>query len=205
TAQLNLQFAGAVGKRYHLGSHSATIEVGGKFRNAHKFDNQYLVDWAPNGSVPMTDFPSRFSNNDYYDGTYKLGPNVAFPDVFAFVQATQGQFTETSRQGADPAAFSLIEKVSAGYVMNTIDFNKIRLVAGVRFEGTNLDTKTPLLDPNSGAVVGSFNAGGSYVKVLPSASIRYALTNDTALRLVYSRGMSRPDPQDIAQAIQVTP
>src|SRR5262249_41702404 len=33
TAQLNLQAAGAVAKRYHLGSHLATIEVGGKFRN----------------------------------------------------------------------------------------------------------------------------------------------------------------------------
>src|SRR5262249_30841687 len=39
TAQVNLQFSGAVGRRYHIGSHTATIEVGGRFRNAHKFDN----------------------------------------------------------------------------------------------------------------------------------------------------------------------
>jgi len=31
TAQLNLQFAGAMAKRYHLGSHTASIEVGGNF------------------------------------------------------------------------------------------------------------------------------------------------------------------------------
>jgi TonB-dependent receptor len=37
--------------------------------------------------------------------------------------------------------------------------------------------------------------------VLPSASLRFALKKDTNLRLVYSRGFSRPDPQDIAQAI----
>src|SRR5262249_59849445 len=41
------------------------------------------------------------------------------------------------------------------------------------------------------------------VKVLPSASIRYALTNSTNLRLAYSRGLSRPDPQDIAQAATI--
>ncbi len=207
SAQLNLQATGAVAKRYHLGSHLATVEIGGKFRNEHKFDNEFVLDWAPNSgvNVSMTNFPSKFSNSDYYSGNYKLGPNPLFPDIFAYVQAnTPSQFTKTSTAGVDPADFDLIEKVSAGYVMNTIDFSKIRLVAGVRFEGTNLDTKTPLLDQN-GNVIGSFNAGGSYVKVLPSASLRYAVTSSTNLRLVYSRGLSRPDPQDIAQAIVSTP
>ncbi len=86
--------------------------------------------------------------------------------------------------------------------MNTIDFNKIRLVAGVRFEGTNLDAVTPVFDP-PGNFLGNTKLNGSYVKVLPSASLRLALKSDTNLRLVYSRGFSRPDPQDIAQAISL--
>src|SRR5262249_31379582 len=124
TAQLNLQFAGAVGKRYHVGGHSATIEVGGKFRNAHKFDNEFSLTWTPNGTVPMTDFPNAFSNRNYYGGHYQLGPNPSFPNIFAFVQANQGQFAEVDTQGVDPADFSLVEKVSAGYLMNTIDFSR---------------------------------------------------------------------------------
>src|SRR5882762_9149863 len=36
TAQLNLQGSAVAAKRYHLGSHFSTIEIGGKFRNAHK-------------------------------------------------------------------------------------------------------------------------------------------------------------------------
>ena len=202
SAQLNLQVAGAMAKRYHLGSHLASIEVGGKFRNAHKFDDTFTVDYAPNGSIPMTMFPSRFSNDNYYGGTYKLGPNPAFEDIFAFVNSNLNQFTVTDDSAGNGANYTLIEKVSSGYLMNTIDFSKVRIVAGVRFEGTNLDTKTPQLDPN-GNVIGFFNAGGSYLKVLPSASVRYALTSDTNLRLVYSRGLSRPNPQDIAQALTV--
>src|SRR5216684_526363 len=73
TAQLNLQATGAMAKRYHIGSHLAWLEVGGKFRNAHKFDNTFRVDYAPSVSVPMTQFPSRLSNSDYYNGAYKLG------------------------------------------------------------------------------------------------------------------------------------
>jgi len=48
--------------------------------------------------------------------------------------------------------------------MNTVDFNKIRLVAGVRFEGTNLDTAAPIFDAD-GNFVGMDKRNGSYVKV----------------------------------------
>ena len=37
--QLNLQEWGAMGLNYHLGKHSATLEFGGEFRNAHKGQN----------------------------------------------------------------------------------------------------------------------------------------------------------------------
>ena len=201
SAQLNLQVAAAMAKRYHIGSHSATIEFGGKFRNAHKFDNTYQVNFAPNGTVPMTQFPNRFTNSDYYGGAYPLGYNVNFPDVFAFVNGNLSQFTVTSTAGGNATNYGLTEKVSAGYVMNTFDFtSRWRLVAGVRFEGTNLDTRTFQFS------TGTFGpASGSYVKILPSASVRYALTSDTNLRLAYSRGLSRPNPQDIAQAASFIP
>jgi TonB-dependent receptor len=217
TAQLNLQATGAMAKRYHLGSRLATIEIGGKFRNAHKFDNEYVLTWLPNAAtISMTQFANRFTNNNYYGGDYKLGYNPSFPDIFSFVQANLSQFTASSTAGGNSANFDLIEKVSAGYVMQTLDISsRWRLVAGVRFEGTNLDTSSfqtvttcpvPLVagscpnPPGSTTTSGFVKANGSYVKVLPSASLRYALTRNTNLRLAYARGLSRPNPQDIAQA-----
>jgi TonB-dependent receptor len=205
TSQLNLQATGAIGKRYHLGSRLATFEIGGKFRNAHKFDNSFSLDWAPNADIPMNTFPNTFTNNNYYGGNYKLGPNPSFPDIFAFVQANPGQFTATSTAGGNSANFDLIERVSAGYLMNTLDISsRWRLVAGVRFEGTNLDTST--FQNNAGTGAAAFlQSNGSYVNILPSASLRYAINGNTNLRLVYGRGLSRPDPQDIAQAGTVDP
>lgn len=206
TAQLNLQFAGAMAKRYHLGSHVATVEVGGKFRNAHKFANTFTDNFFPTGSganLTLASFPNGFTNDNYYGNAYKLGPNPRFSTVFnafsADLAANSANYTVSED---DSSQFDLIEKVSAGYVMNTIDFNKFRLVAGVRFEGTNLDTSTPVFDQNN-AFLGLSKNNGSYLKILPSASLRYALRSDTNIRLVYSRGLSRPDPQDIAQAVSV--
>ena len=38
-----------------------------------------------------------------------------------------------------PNEFSTIERISAGYLMNTMDFGRWRIVAGVRFEGTQMN------------------------------------------------------------------
>ncbi len=198
TAQLNLQVTGAVAKNYHLGSHLSTIEVGGKFRNEHKFDNSFTPDFSvPAGMtlLPLNTFPNVFSNSDYYNGAYPLGYNPGYRAVLAaFNTAMPGALSGPSVVSGNN--FDLIEKVSAGYLMNTIDFNRVRLVAGVRFEGTNLDALS--FDSVAGTLTSTL--GGSYLKVLPSVSARIALTGDTDLRLVYGRGLSRPDPQDIAQA-----
>ena len=206
TAQVNLQATGAMAKRYHLGSHESTIEVGGKFRNAHKFANNVTDNFFPTGNgtpITLADFPNSFSNSNYYQGAYKLGPNPKFQSIYnafaADLVTNPGNYTLVPDFSSQ---FDFIEKVSAGYLMNTVDFNKIRLIAGVRFEGTNLDTAAPTFDQNSN-FLGLSKFSGSYVKVLPSASLRFALAPNTNLRVVYSRGFSRANPQDIAQAVTV--
>jgi len=119
--------------------------------------------------------------------------------VFAYYFANQGLFTSAAPDIT--SQYDLVEKVSAGYVMNTIDLNsRLRLIAGVRFEGTNLDTSAPSFD-DQGNFAGLTKANGSYLKVLPSASLRVVLDSNTNLRLIYGRGLSRPDPQNIAQAV----
>ena len=82
--------------------------------------------------------------------------------------------------------------------MNSMDLSsRVRLVAGVRFESTHVDTRSF----NSNTGLKDFKAGGDYTDVLPSASLKFATTPNTSVRLVYSRALSRPDPQDISQAV----
>jgi TonB-dependent receptor len=204
-SQVNLEGSGSMGKRYSIGSHSATIEFGGKFRNEHKFNDYYNVDYTPVGTIPMTTFPNRLTNTNYYNGgEYKLGYNPSEEDVFAYVQANPSAFTVTSTQGQDPAEFDLIEQVGAGYVMNTIDLsNRLRFIAGLRVEHTG-DTYYDFVINGSCTTTGCITRNrfsGGYTTLLPSASIKYAVGANSYLRLVYARGLSRPDPQDIAQPL----
>jgi TonB-dependent receptor len=212
TAQTNIQAAGAMGKRYRIGSHLATLEIGGKFRNAHKYDHSYADDYAiplaSNGVdfasgaalIPMSMFPSKVHNPNYYDGTYPQGPFADYYKTQAYVFANPSQFDFTTGAAGAPNFYQYVEQISAGYVMNTMDFSKFRFVAGLRVEGTNLDALT--WDNQANTL--SIKAGGDYIRVLPSASLRYALTSNDDFRLVFSRGMSRPDPQDIAQSFSIT-
>src|ERR1700739_1304196 len=88
--------------------------------------------------------------------------------------------------------------------MNTLDFSKFRFIVGVRVEGTNVDTLSWDSAANNGNGAFGFKGGGDYINVLPSASLRYALTGSDDFRLVYSQGLSRPDPQDIAQSFSIS-
>ena len=82
--------------------------------------------------------------------------------------------------------------------MNSVDLSgSARLVAGVRFESTHVDTRSF----NNNTELQDFTAGGNYLDVLPSVAFKFAASPNTAVRLVYSRALSRPDPQDLAQAV----
>ena len=91
--------------------------------------------------------------------------------------------------------------------MNSMDFGNFHVVAGLRIEGTQMDTlgynvtlfprsKNCTIATGCGVPVPVTN-NPSYVNLLPSISIRYALDRDSGLRLVYGRGVARPDPNQL--------
>lgn len=213
-AQLNLGVAGSGAFRYHLGARLATFEYGGKFRTEHKYANTYELFLNPSGTIALSTFPNRLVNHNYYNGgAYKLGYNPRYEDVFAYANANASAFTPSSDQGQDPSIFDLVEHIPAGYVMNTIDFaSRVRFIAGLRVEGTGDGVRNlafgsyPCTTDPSGSCtsITSNKFSGSYYTLLPSASLRFTVAPDSFLRLTYARGLSRPDPQDIAQPLSWT-
>jgi TonB-dependent receptor len=198
--QLNLAAAISVARNYHLGSHASIFEMGFKFRNEHKFDNSYTNDYNHNANlptptaqpVPPSAFWNGFTNPSYYGGAYKFAPNSPSWELGnAYLAAHPGDFTLTSTQGGNPNNFDLVEQVTAGYLMNTMDFGKFRFIAGLRIEGTN--DRTVSFNQDTGLL--NLKGGGNYVSLLPSASLRYRLDNKSDVRVAFSRTLNRPDPQ----------
>ena len=198
--QLNLQGAFSAARNYGVKGHFGTFEFGAKVRNAHKFEDANDRLWNANDSTAlMSNFLGSFTNSDYYDKAYSFGPTVDFGKVRNFFNSNSSFFTldgPSTAQNTFPNNYDLIERVTAGYLMNTIQFGRVRMQTGVRFEGTNesLLGYNVLFD-NSGNVtsIAPVRRNPSYVDVLPSVQLRFGLGQDSAIRASYGRGIARPN------------
>ncbi len=93
--QLNLSGAASYSRGYNWGGHLGTFEVGGKFRNAHKFQesNDLYYNVAGNATISMAQFLGTLTDKNYYDGSYTQGPFVNYNKVTSFFQSNPGLFS----------------------------------------------------------------------------------------------------------------
>ena len=207
--EVDLGFGASLATSYTAGGHAGIFEFGGRFRNVHKFANNDTIYLAPlvaagDPSLSMTNFLNTFSDPNYYGGTYTFGPAVDYNKVTAVAQGPDGTLNSKGTL-KNPAVlgqnFNFIEKVSAGFLMNTINVSKFRIVTGLRFENTSeKDAGTTGTSSTPGVAI-----NGSYLDVLPSASVRYSLTPMSGLRAVYGRGLSRPNFSDLTSFATISP
>jgi len=240
-SQLNLQEWGAMGLNYHVGSHSATLEFGGEFRNAHKGQDAYTptYDYCPNpkanpgytndpicsataiATTPISSdaFASGFQDPHYYDGTYTMGQMTDHYKVDHYLAANPGLLpldVPATQSSSDSANYNLIERVIAGYIMNTVNWDRLRLQMGLRLEYTHEYGLGFLVNPTAGPNGDGLDNNGnwigttavtnvqSYIDPLPSIQARYAFTSTTAVRAVYARGISRPNQYDLVPYVLPT-
>jgi TonB-dependent receptor len=209
TDQVSLQGSASFGKNYKWGSHDGTFQFGAKIRNSHDYQNAVSPVLDPNGNFLMSDFLSGFTNSDYYNGSYSMGPVTSFSKLNNFLKANPGDFTEdisATHLGSDPANYNLTERVTAGYIMNTLQFGRWRLQTGLRLEATQLYIQGfNAMDDSNGNWTGTVATHSNqwYVDPLPSVQLRYQLTADSDIRAVYGRGISRPNPYDLVPYVTV--
>ncbi len=231
TSQVNLQGAVSYARNYHLVSHFSTFEFGFKLRNAHKgqdaysptYDNANCVD--ANGVVlqgasgcTMANFLSGFTNPHYYFNAYNLGPVTNYPTIVSnyqnIIPTTNLPYVSidplATAFGSDASNFDLSERVSAAYAMNTIEFGRFRLQTGLRVEATQLNilgfnVENQLSPITNQPVVTPQPASQWYWDPLPSVQLRYRITDDSDIRAVYARAISRPNPYDMVPYITQDP
>jgi len=96
--------------------------------------------------------------------------------------------------------YQMNEDINAAYVMNTIDIDRLRLIAGVRYEGTKFKAKgTSVVDGTFGEV----SETNSYHNILPGLHAKYQLANNTLLRAAYTNTVVRPTFDALAPGIAI--
>ena len=206
--QLNLQASGAVGINYHIGTRSSTLEFGGQIRNEHKGQDAYSPEYDSNNGTAMTQYLGTFTNPHFYGGSYHLGPVTSFDLLTGDLNSNPSSYTldeGTTHLQSDAANYNLQERVSAGYIMNTLELgSKFHLQTGLRFEATQTtDTGYLVINDANGNYVSTTpeHGSGSYINPLPSVQLRYTIDSSSDIRAVYGRGISRPDPYQLVPYI----
>src|SRR6267143_2029920 len=211
--QLNFQGAASLARRYKLSSHLGTFEMGFKVRNAHKTYyvlNSYFGNSNP--ALTLATALSPFTDPNYYDKSYQYGPISDYnklTNIFVSNPTAFSLKSSKTRLRSDPADYDTNERITAGYLMNSISFGKFRLQTELRFEATNSNYTANLVttDPTTGDWVSTVpNPGsGSYLNVLPSVQLQYRLAPNTNLRATYGMGISRPNFSDIVPSVLANP
>lgn len=206
--QLNLQASASMGINYHLGTHFSTFEFGGQVRNEHKGQDAYSPEYDSNNGPNMTPYLGTFTNPHFYGGSYHLGPVTEFGLLTNDLAANPAAYSldeGTTRLQSDAANYNLQERVSSGYIMNTLELGtRVHLQTGLRFEATNTsNTGYLVLNDADGNYVSTTpqHGSGSYINPLPSVQLLYRIDNGSDVRAVYGRGISRPDPYQLVPYI----
>jgi TonB-dependent receptor len=215
--QINLSGEASAQRNYHAAGHFGTLELGAKVRSAHKFQDSLDPVYDSVSNPAMTSFLGNFTDPNYYDGAYSgsfTQPTADFGKIKSYFNSNvndPGAFaldTASTEQNGYPNNFDLKERITAGYLMNTLQFGRMRLQTGVRFEGTseNVLGYQVLYDDTTGTVasIAPLRKNSSYLDVFPSAQLKFSLAHDSAIRVSYGRGIARPDFGDLPPFFSAT-
>jgi TonB-dependent receptor len=208
--ELDLEGSVSWARHYIAGSHFGSFEAGLKIRSGDKTNKTYEPVYVATGS-PALLYSQVLGNApkdpNFYFGQYSLPPLSDYNKILAFEAATPASVSldvDQTRARSDPNNYHTIERIYAGYVMNTITFGKARIETGVRIETTRSQfTGYHVTFDSNGAYVSTTPVHGDnlYVNPLPSVNFQYAFTPNTNLRAGYGRGIARPNFSDLPPSI----
>jgi len=236
-AQLNLNAQTSYAKSYRWWNHSGTWEAGFKFSNDHQTQDSTEVVYDTFGAAApsMTQLLDTFTNTDYFNGTY-FGGHYGQVSKFSAAQAYTLNNLAGDRDGQKtaldtyPNLFHTVEQITAGYLMNAVDFGKLHVNTGLRIEstrdltfgyvvnfygtlkgGTYSGGTSPVECPGNATPVppaagncytfAGVNNNPAYIDLLPSVQLRYGINDNSSVRAVYARGVARPDPYQLVPYI----
>ncbi|QLL11175.1 TonB-dependent receptor [Pseudomonas chlororaphis] len=176
---------------YDLSGYASQVKFGGKVSRRNKdndLDAWVYKDFDELGFSDEQLNLSRFQKGsvDYRLG--RFGPGISGGSIKQLIGGLDRDafFDETESRVND---FKIREDINAGYLMNTVDIDDWRFIAGLRYEGTEFEAK------GAGATDGEFQSTETkrrYHHWLPGLHARYQLDKNTQLRAAWTKAVVRP-------------
>jgi len=191
---------------YKIGNNSAIFKAGYKTKFTH--NERYLPDGvvistyagdATTGNLTNFEGPKEVSSH-LLDNNFDFGLGVDKDKTINFFNTHQGadfpMDSSSIRETTDTYYYDATENITAGYIMNRIQFNRWMLLAGLRIENTNVDYKGNIVQEDVNGEWVSTTATEKkthYLKFLPNLQAKYDINKSTDVRGGLTFGYSRPD------------
>mgnify|MGYP003630400255 FL=1 len=171
---------------YYWQDLASQVKFGTKFSTRTK-DNDLEV-WAYEDLTNAGFTIDQLNLANFVNGNGKLGPEVdagALEQLIAGLNPADFYDAEQSRIND----FSIEENINAAYIMNTVDIDDLRIIAGLRYEGTRLKAKGTGINDGSFEAV---NERNDYHHWLPGLHAIYQLNDSSQLRAAWTNTVVRP-------------
>ncbi len=195
---------------------SGSIKFGAKVRYREKSSDEMADLWSGDGTwflsdallangaaayglpTPLDPVPDNSIERDILAG----GTGIDFEDLDSMIDSNVADFVYQ-------------EDVTAGFIMGTWETDRATIVAGLRYEHTEIDNRGNEVEfteedangpgdpPEDTVTVTAIQAKNSYDDLLPSANIRYNFTDNLIGRLSFHRAVVRPRVEDVALRVAI--
>ncbi len=187
-----------------LGNAIGEIKTGGKLRFLDNLRRRNTVEYG-NFLGPYNLSQIEDGNqSSIFDGRYATGGFPSPERAMRHFMDNAGAYvfdTASSKINNDSFFFDASENVSAAFIQGKLQFDRFRVLAGVRYEHTDVTYDALELDAPGGddqvvtsAPITGFN---DYDFLLPMVHLKYELNNSSNLRFAYTKSFARPELQDV--------
>ncbi|TBV10944.1 TonB-dependent receptor [Pseudomonas kirkiae] len=175
---------------YDLQGYASQVKFGGKLSRREKTNDSDIWIYDDFSGVDLTGLQS--GSLDY--GLGRLGNGISASAIKGLIGGLNraDYYDEEESRIND---FKMNEDIDAAYLMNTLDLDDLRIIAGLRYERTEFQAK------GTGMRDGAFEATRSdnrYDHWLPGLHLRYQLGADTQLRAAWTNSVVRPTFGELA-------
>jgi len=140
-----------------------------------------------------------------------MGDGISSRAMNRYLRDNLSRYTARPQDVAANTEVSLIEDytasedILAGYLMATMDFDTLRVIAGARVERTKFEATGNVVDLEDEETIGSITTrevSSSYTSVLPGLHLRYDM-GDWVLRGAYTTTIARPSFGNISPRTRI--
>ncbi|MBB2496778.1 TonB-dependent receptor [Aquipseudomonas ullengensis] len=176
---------------YDLAGHAAQVKFGGKLSRRDKDNDTDIWTYEDLGDYGLTD--EQLSMDQFTKGQVdysldRFGPGLSASSIEGLIGGLdRSEFYNEEESRVND--FDMSEDINAAYLMHTLDIDDLRIIAGMRYEGTEFEAKgTGIRDGDYEAI----EAKSDYHHWLPGLHARYQLDKNTQLRAAITNSVVRP-------------